>query len=128
MPQSIDVTIVTAAAADVASEDVLIVNAHRPRMGRGGGGRITRGRERHDERGCLCSLFLLLVFVFVRDNKVPKNVVLFWKTCTCLGCILFRFLGEEKEKTAEGKEMHVRLVHNNYDVIRCFATTKYSLL
>ena len=105
MPQSIDVTIVTYAAADVTSEDVLIVNAHRPRMGRGGGGRITRGRERHDERGCLCSLFLLLVFVFVfvfvfvRDNKVPKNVVLFWKTCTCLGCILFRFLVRKKKNS-----------------------------
>ena len=99
VPQSIDVTIVTYAAANVTSEDVLIVNAHRPRMGRGGGGRITRGRERHDERGCLCSLFLLLVFVFVRDNKVPKNMVLFWKTCTCLGCILFRFLVRKKKNS-----------------------------
>ena len=74
------------------------MNAHRPRMGRGGGGRITRGRERHDERGCLCSLFLLLVFVFVRDNKVPKNMVLFWKTFALAWVVYYSGFWVRKKK------------------------------
>ena len=47
---------------------------------------------------CLCSLFLVLVFVFARANKVPKNVVLFWKTFALAWVVYYTGFWVRKKK------------------------------